>query len=95
MERSADLVGVAGGDGTQDLVAGIAAGHGIPFVVISAGTRNHFALARAIPARFRGFSSHGIIACSEMPHSRTFSGQPQAGCLLNGPRQARFPTAKE
>jgi diacylglycerol kinase family enzyme len=42
--RGADLLGVAGGDGTQALVAGIAAEHGLPFVVISAGTRNHFAL---------------------------------------------------
>jgi diacylglycerol kinase family enzyme len=40
----ADLLGVAGGDGTQALVAGIAAQHGLPFLVISAGTRNHFAL---------------------------------------------------
>jgi len=40
----ADLLGVAGGDGTQGLVAGIAALHGIPFMVITAGTRNHFAL---------------------------------------------------
>jgi diacylglycerol kinase family enzyme len=40
----ADLLGVAGGDGTQALVAGIAAAHGLPFLVISAGTRNHFAL---------------------------------------------------
>ena len=40
----ADLLGVAGGDGTQALVAGIAAEHGIPLLVISAGTRNHFAL---------------------------------------------------
>jgi diacylglycerol kinase family enzyme len=44
IERGADLLGVAGGDGTQALVAGIAAEHAIPFVVISAGTRNHFAL---------------------------------------------------
>ena len=42
--RGADLLGVAGGDGTQALVAGIAAEHDIPFLVISAGTRNHFAL---------------------------------------------------
>ena len=42
--RGADLLGVAGGDGTQALVAGIAAQHGIPFMVITAGTRNHFAL---------------------------------------------------
>jgi diacylglycerol kinase family enzyme len=40
----ADLLGVAGGDGTQALVAGIAAERGIPLLVISAGTRNHFAL---------------------------------------------------
>ncbi|MFC5752837.1 diacylglycerol/lipid kinase family protein [Actinomadura rugatobispora] len=40
----ADLLGVAGGDGTQALVAGVAARHDVPFMVISAGTRNHFAL---------------------------------------------------
>jgi diacylglycerol kinase family enzyme len=40
----ADLLGVAGGDGTQALAAAVAARHGIPFLVISAGTRNHFAL---------------------------------------------------
>ncbi|SKB89192.1 Diacylglycerol kinase family enzyme [Arthrobacter sp. 49Tsu3.1M3] len=44
VERGADLLGVAGGDGTQALVAGIAAEHNLPFLVISAGTRNHFAL---------------------------------------------------
>jgi diacylglycerol kinase family enzyme len=44
VDRGADLLGVAGGDGTQALVAGIAAEHGLPFLVISAGTRNHFAL---------------------------------------------------
>ena len=42
--KGADLLGVAGGDGTQALVAGVAAEHGIPFMVITAGTRNHFAL---------------------------------------------------
>ena len=42
--RGADLLGVAGGDGTQALVAGVAARHDIPFMVITAGTRNHFAL---------------------------------------------------
>jgi diacylglycerol kinase family enzyme len=51
----ADLLGVAGGDGTQALVAGIAAEHDVPLLVISAGTRNHFAqdlgLDREDPAR--------------------------------------------
>nr|WP_189148410.1 diacylglycerol kinase family protein [Streptomyces lacrimifluminis] len=40
----ADLLGVAGGDGTQALVAGVAAEHGLPFLVVAAGTRNHFAM---------------------------------------------------
>jgi diacylglycerol kinase family enzyme len=40
----ADLLGVAGGDGTQALIAEVAARHDIPFMVITAGTRNHFAL---------------------------------------------------
>ena len=40
----ADLLGVAGGDGTQALVAAVAAENGVPFMVISAGTRNHFAM---------------------------------------------------
>lgn len=40
----ADLLGVAGGDGTQALVAAVAADHGLPFLVIAAGTRNHFAM---------------------------------------------------
>ncbi len=42
--RGADLLGVAGGDGTQALVAGVAAESDVPFLVISAGTRNHFAM---------------------------------------------------
>ncbi len=41
--RGADCLGMAGGDGSQALVASIAHEHGLPFVCISAGTRNHFA----------------------------------------------------
>src|SRR3954471_130136 len=44
LARGADLIGVAGGDGTQALVAQVAAEHDVPFLVVSAGTRNHFAL---------------------------------------------------
>ena len=42
--RGADVLGMAGGDGSQALVASVASKHGIPFVVVPAGTRNHFAL---------------------------------------------------
>src|SRR6478736_1425350 len=62
--QGADLLGVAGGDGTQALVAGIAAEHGVPFVVISAGTRNHFALDlglnRENPSACLGALSDGV-----------------------------------
>jgi diacylglycerol kinase family enzyme len=35
---------MAGGDGSQAIVAGIAAEHRVPYACIPAGTRNHFAL---------------------------------------------------
>ncbi len=41
--RGADCLGMAGGDGSQALVASIAHEHDIPLVCISAGTCNHFA----------------------------------------------------
>jgi diacylglycerol kinase family enzyme len=44
ISRGADVIGMAGGDGSQALVATIASKHGIPHVVVPAGTRNHFAL---------------------------------------------------
>jgi len=44
VDEGADLLGVAAGDGTQALVAGVAAERDIPFLVVSAGTRNHFAM---------------------------------------------------
>ncbi len=42
--RGADVIGMAGGDGSQALVATIAAERDIPHVCVPAGTRNHFAL---------------------------------------------------
>ena len=44
IENGADALGVAGGDGTQAIVAAIAAEHHLPYVCVPAGTRNHFAL---------------------------------------------------
>ena len=42
--RGADALGVAGGDGSLAVVAAAAQAHGLAFVCIPAGTRNHFAL---------------------------------------------------
>ena len=60
--RGADALGIAGGDGSQAVVAAVAASHGLPFVCVPAGTRNHLAcdlgIDRRHPARrarrFRG-----------------------------------------
>ncbi len=40
----ADVIGMAGGDGSQALVASVAARHGVGFVCVPAGTRNHLAM---------------------------------------------------
>lgn len=40
----ADVIGMAGGDGSQALVADVARRHDLAFVCVPAGTRNHFAL---------------------------------------------------
>ena len=42
--RGADVIGMAGGDGSQALVATVAMRHDVAHVCVPAGTRNHFAL---------------------------------------------------
>ena len=44
VDHGADCLGMAGGDGSQALVAAVAVDAGLPFVCVAAGTRNHFAL---------------------------------------------------
>jgi diacylglycerol kinase family enzyme len=44
VDQGADALGMAGGDGSLAVVAAAAAAHGLPFICIPAGTRNHFAL---------------------------------------------------
>src|SRR5262249_4703056 len=44
IERGADVLGMAGGDGSQALVATVASRRDVAHVCIPAGTRNHFAL---------------------------------------------------
>jgi diacylglycerol kinase family enzyme len=44
ISAGAEVIGMAGGDGSQAAVASVAARHGVPHVCVPAGTRNHFAL---------------------------------------------------
>jgi diacylglycerol kinase family enzyme len=43
VETGADVLGVAGGDGSVAAVAGVAAESGVPLVIVPTGTLNHFA----------------------------------------------------
>jgi diacylglycerol kinase family enzyme len=51
VEGGADALGMAGGDGSLAVVATAALTHGLPFVCIPAGTRNHFALDLGVDRR--------------------------------------------
>jgi len=42
--RGADALAMAGGDGSQAIVAAVASDLGLPFACVPSGTRNHFAL---------------------------------------------------
>jgi diacylglycerol kinase family enzyme len=83
--RGADLLGVAGGDGTQALVAQVAAEHDVPFVVVSAGTRNHFALDlgldREDPSRCLEALTDGVEARIDLGdiNGRTFVNNASFG----------------
>ena len=44
LDRGADVIGMAGGDGSQALVASLAAERDVPMVIVPAGTRNHLAM---------------------------------------------------
>ena len=44
IDAGADVIGMAGGDGSQAVVASVASERGVAMVVVPAGTRNHFAL---------------------------------------------------
>ena len=43
VSAGAEVIGMAGGDGSQAAVAAIASANDVPFVCVPAGTRNHFA----------------------------------------------------
>jgi len=58
IDRGADALGMAGGDGSMALVAAAACAHDLPFVCVPAGTRNHF-------ARDVGVLRHDVVGALE------------------------------
>ena len=97
LAAGADLLGVAGGDGTQALVAQVAAENDVPFLVISAGTRNHFALDLGLdrddPSRCLDALRDGVEARIDLGdiNGRTFVNNASFGAyaeIVETPRTA-------
>ncbi|SEC80108.1 Diacylglycerol kinase family enzyme [Streptomyces sp. KS_5] len=61
VQEGAQLLGVAGGDGTVSAVAAVAADEGRPLVVAPAGTRNHFARDLGLDLRDPGRALDALI----------------------------------
>ena len=86
MAAGADALAMAGGDGSQAIVAEIAAGEGLPYACIPAGTRNHFALDLGVD---RDDVVGGLDALVD---GRRAAGRPGGGERA-GVRQQRLPRA--
>ena len=98
--EGADALGVAGGDGSLADVAAVAAAHGLPFVCIPCGTRNHFALdlgvdrqdvAGALDAFTDGVER--LIDVGEV-NGRLFLNNVSLGIYGEAVRQAAYRDAK-
>ena len=92
--------GWAGGDGSLAVVAAVAAAHGIPFVCVPAGTRNHFALdvgvdrhdvIGALDAFTDGVERQGDIA---EDNGRTFLNNVSLGIYGDAVRSPAYRDAK-
>jgi diacylglycerol kinase family enzyme len=96
----ADALGVAGGDGSLAVVAAAACDHGLPFVCVPTGTRNHFALDLGLDpddvAGAVGALSEGVerrIDVAEV-NGRLFLNNVSLGIYGEAVRQAAYRDAK-
>ena len=96
----ADALGAAGGDGTLAVVAAVAAAHGIPFVCVPAGTRNHFALDLGVdrhdlPGALDAFTD-GVERQIDMAevNGRTFLNNVSLGIYGEAVRSPAYRNAK-
>jgi diacylglycerol kinase family enzyme len=89
--RGADLLAAAGGDGTLCAVAKVAMDHGLPMVVVPAGTRNHFALDLGLDLE----DPVGVLrACITSGHERRVDvGTVNGSTFLNNASLGVYATA--
>lgn len=100
----AEVIGMAGGDGSQALVAGVAMDNDLPFVCIPVGTRNHFArdlgLDRQEPlAALAAFEGQELRIDTGRIGDRVFLNNATFGVYADmvhdpGYREAKLPTAQ-
>jgi diacylglycerol kinase family enzyme len=96
----ADALGVAGGDGSLAIVAAAALAHGLPFVCIPAGTRNHFALDLGIDRSELTGSLDGFTEAVEQRidvgevNGRLFLNNVSLGIYGDAVRQPTYRDAK-
>jgi diacylglycerol kinase family enzyme len=91
----ADVIGMAGGDGSLGLVAEIAIEHDIPYVCIPAGTRNHFArdmgLDRTDPSlALAGYSGHEVRIDYALMNDRVFVNNLSLGLYAAAVQQPEY-----
>ena len=98
--RGADCLGMAGGDGSQALVASIAVECGIPFVCVTAGTRNHFAQDLGLDRADPRASVHAFVDAVERRidyatvNDRFFVNNASLGVYAEIVQQDRYRDAK-
>jgi diacylglycerol kinase family enzyme len=97
----ADALGMAGGDGSLAVVAAAARAHGLPFVCVPAGTRNHFALDLGVDRHdlvgaLDAFGDHGVersIDVAEV-NGRVFLNNVSLGIYGEAVQQTGYRDAK-
>jgi diacylglycerol kinase family enzyme len=97
----ADALGVAGGDGSLGVTAAAARAHGLPFVCVPAGTRNHFALDVGVDrddlvGALDAFGEHGVersIDVAEV-NGRVFLNNVSLGIYGEAVQQTAYRDAK-
>ena len=98
--RGADCLGMAGGDGSQALVASIAVEHGLPFVCVSAGrattSRSISGSTATTPASRCTRSATRTSARSTTPRSTTASSSTtcRSACTPRSCRRTRTATPR-
>ena len=100
VRRGADVLGMAGGDGSQALVASVAARAGLDYVCVPAGTRNHFALDlgldRANVVGALDAYDDGLLRCIDLAdvNGRTFVNNASLGLYAEVVQAPEYRDAK-